>query len=519
MKAILWIVQQVSESNATYVERVRPLGELFALSGIATTITTYDQVARDLINPNRALNGEFNLVVATKPARVVDYLVLDAISESHHASKIVIDVNDDYLPKPQDIRDRFEHTEESRVTLNALSVGYHFRNVWAATPEIFRRYSKIPRTSIMEIMDIPYRQSCSRLDYANLQTTRNVKIVWFGIADNPHYSAGLDVLLEGRNKLRDLTIRLLQSGFDPEVVVLTNLDHVSSAALNLLRETFSRITFRDWNPDSFNEILRECQIAYLPRGGSVFNCGKGLNRVFTAIASGHLVLTGGSKSVRSDRFPLTAVVDSPEDIVRLLIDGNRFVAIEASVESLNRMRIQNSVEIHDSVLRTWSHGYQVQTPDSLKLITTDRVNVNWIKFARKWGWVVIGAPNSEGPTLDVEIRMLSDRRGVSRLEFRQTRYAKRLNDQTLSRLAGLEVGCEHTGIDHWQSSHTSAPSHFSRLEVGLVNRLAQIEPTALVSAHSVGIARISELPSLLDCYQKFRQESRQKVLEVLGRQV
>lgn len=519
MKAILWIVQQVSESNATFVERVRPLSELFALSGIATTIKTYDQVARDLIDRNRELADEFDLVIATKPAHVVDYCVLDAISEFHHSSKIVIDVNDDYLPKPRDIQDRFDYTAESRVTLNALSVGYYFRNVWASTPEIFRRYSKIPGTSIMEIMDIPYRQSRSRLDDSSPRPVRNVKIVWFGIADNPYYSAGIDVLLEGRSKLRDLTIRLLQSGFDPEVVVLTNIDHVSSAALNLLRETFSRITFRDWNPDSFNEILMECQIAYLPRGRSVFNCGKGLNRVFTAIAAGNLVFTGGSRSELSDRFPLIAVVDSPEDIVQKLLDGSRSAAVRASVESLNRIRIQKSVEIHDSVLRTWSDGYQVQTPNSLKLITTDRVKVDWIKLARKWGWIICGAPNSGGPTLDVETRMLPDRHGLLRLEVRRTSYAKRLNDQTLCRLARLEVGCEDTGIDSWQAAHASAPSHFSRLEMELLNRLAQVEPTALVATHSVGLARISELPSLFDCYQKFHQELRLSMLDVTGCQV
>ncbi len=139
--------------------------------------------------------------------------------------------------------------------------------------------------------------------------SRTLRVLWFGIGNNPHFSVGLSDLCNYGHVLRELE----RAPWRVELTVLTNRRALTADILTRLARIGVATRIEIWSEAREAELLGATTLAFLPVNAQRFSTTKSLNRAVTALTAGAQVLSVG--------FPLYADLDP-----FLYRDGDAFLA-------------------------------------------------------------------------------------------------------------------------------------------------------------------------------------------------
>lgn len=200
-----------------------------------------------------------------------------------------VDLFDDYFSQLSDVR--FQHLRNWLSNMAELADFYV-----CSTPrmaEIASHY--MPGTPGLIVNDpvegIDHDRLRDELQWKRDDALRNrrLKILWFGIGDNPSFPVGLEDLAAQADQLRAFE----QRGFTVQLTVLTNERSLNKRGLALLSRLGLSINLKTWSVEAEQIALSENLLSYLPVNSQPFSVAKSLNRAVTALAGGTQLLSVG----------------------------------------------------------------------------------------------------------------------------------------------------------------------------------------------------------------------------------
>ena len=196
--------------------------------------------------------------------------------------RVALDLFDDYFSMPSTRMQRFRRW--------LADMGRAVHRVSVSTPALAERVAPHFTEPPVVIADpapaMDAQRLACRLDRRSLDPHR-LSLLWFGIASNPYFEAGLADLATFAGELADPFSR-------HRLTVLTNAAAAGDAALCALASAPVDIVLREWSLAGEAEALRDHDVAVLPVGEGAFNTAKSLNRATTAICAGAQVLSLGA---------------------------------------------------------------------------------------------------------------------------------------------------------------------------------------------------------------------------------
>lgn len=163
---------------------------------------------------------------------------------------------------------------------------------------------------------------------AEVLATRSLRVLWFGVGDNPYFPVGLRDLVAFGGELD----RLNRDGWSAELKVLTNTRSLSVAGLNLIKRLPIPFMIEEWTPQAEERELAESQICFLPVNGQEFSRMKSLNRAVTALVAGCQVLSGGYPLYE----PLSSFIYSSASAILRDLENRSLVVREETVPALTK---------------------------------------------------------------------------------------------------------------------------------------------------------------------------------------
>ena len=165
--------------------------------------------------------------------------------------------------------------------------------------------------------------------------SRTLRVLWFGIGNNPHFSVGLSDLRNYGHVLRELE----RAPWRVELTVLTNRRALTADILTRLARIGVATRIEIWSEAREAELLGATTLAFLPVNAQRFSTTKSLNRAVTALTAGAQVLSVG--------FPLYADLDP-----FLYRDGDAFLAdLEAARLRLRAATLPSAARLRPKRLR------------------------------------------------------------------------------------------------------------------------------------------------------------------------
>lgn len=121
------------------------------------------------------------------------------------------------------------------------------------------------------------------------QGSHTLRVLWFGIGDNPYFPVGIHDLVAFGGELTGLS----RMGWSAELTILTNTRALSVDGLNQIRRLPLPVTIEEWSPEREQSELMQSHVSFLPVNGQQFSRMKSLNRAATALVAGCQVLSCG----------------------------------------------------------------------------------------------------------------------------------------------------------------------------------------------------------------------------------
>lgn len=200
-----------------------------------------------------------------------------------------IDIFDDYFTQRSDTRLR-----QYRTWLRTMGGLIDF--ALCSTPRLEGVLNRLlPAVPVAVIADPSQAYDPRRVAFfagrksAEAQETRHLRVLWFGIGDNPYFPVGIRDLVAFGGELS----RLNRRGWSAELTVLTNLRALTPDGLNLLRRLPIPYAIEEWTPEREVAALERHHVCFLPVNGQDFSRMKSLNRAVTALVAGCQVLAVG----------------------------------------------------------------------------------------------------------------------------------------------------------------------------------------------------------------------------------
>jgi|694.fasta_scaffold23559_7 hypothetical protein len=119
--------------------------------------------------------------------------------------------------------------------------------------------------------------------------TKQLKIVWFGIGDNPYFEVGIRDLYAYSNSLLRMRGLVEEISFN----ILTNKRALDPNNLPLIAHLPIRTELSLWSESSETAALKEADIAFMPVSHQKFSVVKSNNRCMTALTYGCQVISTG----------------------------------------------------------------------------------------------------------------------------------------------------------------------------------------------------------------------------------
>lgn len=201
--------------------------------------------------------------------------------------RVGVDIFDDYFSQLSDAR-----LLRFRNWLSQLLD--HCQFVLCSTPALSRvveTYRKLPVHVLSDPADTIDEHRVANLLADKLRQARDAKtirLVWFGLGDNPYFKVGL-------SDLAGYCAYLTSLGDDATVdlTVLTNERSLSSEGLAKIGQLPVRTSIELWSEERERELLSEAFACFLPVNAQRFSVAKSLNRAVTALGAGCQVLSVG----------------------------------------------------------------------------------------------------------------------------------------------------------------------------------------------------------------------------------
>jgi len=124
---------------------------------------------------------------------------------------------------------------------------------------------------------------------ARMRDERKLRLVWFGVGDNPFFKVGLSDLAAFGGMLGTLR----QNGMDVELTVLTNARSLDADGLALIGKLPVRTMIHEWSEERERKTLAGAFACFLPVNSGAFSAAKSLNRAVTALSAGCQVISAG----------------------------------------------------------------------------------------------------------------------------------------------------------------------------------------------------------------------------------
>ena len=203
--------------------------------------------------------------------------------------RIGIDLFDDYFSQSRD--SRLTHLRQWLRT-----IGGFLDFVVCSTPRLHHMagqfFPDLPRLVMNDPFSGMDAECVGRLCQKKVeraQSTRTLKIGWFGMGDNPYFQVGLQDLITFSSALN----RFQELGYGIELTILTNKRALVAPTLEALRWLAIPYTLDDWSEEKEQKQIADSDACFLPVNGQLFSIAKSLNRAITTLTGGAQVLSSG----------------------------------------------------------------------------------------------------------------------------------------------------------------------------------------------------------------------------------
>ncbi|HSW07418.1 hypothetical protein [Aquabacterium sp.] len=277
---IYWVVTDPSPSHAGLRIRVQPSVAALVRRGVPAEVISQADLAQRL--DEVAANAR--AVVLAKPNDSVSQLLLQALLARQ--VPVAVDVFDNYLGWSPGTEARQLHWHWLRSLRDASLV-------IAGTPYlegVIRTLRDGPTVLLPDPLPVPL------LDEAQSQAVREkwplggrLELLWFGLAANPFFHAGLESLHESLPRLVALRERL-DTACELQLTICSNRGPAVEAVLAALRRHGLAGRFIDWSETVCADLLARSHGVLLPSNLSGFSVSKGHNRCSDALLRDTLVL-------------------------------------------------------------------------------------------------------------------------------------------------------------------------------------------------------------------------------------
>jgi hypothetical protein len=260
-----------------YKRLIDPLSKL----GINLRLAAIDDMEAEL-------ESNIDILLISKVMDCRSYLLAKYYSSK--GVRIGLDLFDDYFSQKD--RTAFRHLQ---YWLSRMQTVIAF--ALCSTPAM-HEISKVYLSSVPTyLLQDPAERLPSHTEFSNDLTqkisnaisNKEIKVVWFGIGDNPHFDVGLQDLVANS----DLIARLSRSGYSVHLTILTNERSLTERNIHMLSRLSTSYKVLLWSVDVELEVLQQSLIAFLPVGFQRFSRAKSTNRCTTALTRGCQVLTTG----------------------------------------------------------------------------------------------------------------------------------------------------------------------------------------------------------------------------------
>lgn len=160
------------------------------------------------------------------------------------------------------------------------------------------------------------------------KTTKTIKVLWFGIGDNPYFSLGLDDLYHYLDFLHPTN-----HTYKIHLTILTNQRALTLENLQKIQKSSIAFEIHEWSESLEKKYLKESLVSFLPVNHQPFSQAKSLNRAITTLCLGNQVLSCGYPLYRQLNDYIYHQID---DIITDL-DNNELKLTEKHYPLLNKL--------------------------------------------------------------------------------------------------------------------------------------------------------------------------------------
>jgi hypothetical protein len=206
------------------------------------------------------------------------------------AGKIVgQDLFDDYFSQTADPRlQRYRDWMRDMAAVTDFAI--------CSTPrmaEVVRSYLPGVRVSVVEdpVVGFDATEAAALADEKvnQARASRVLRIVWFGIGDNPLFPVGLTDLAACEPEFAVME----RLGWAVHLTIVTNMRAFEGTGAEALRQLSVSFDVVEWSEETEGQALAAAAIAIIPVNGQSFSRAKSLNRALTALRAGCQVLSTG----------------------------------------------------------------------------------------------------------------------------------------------------------------------------------------------------------------------------------
>jgi hypothetical protein len=274
---IIWVLEQISESNAGYKVRTKPITDALNNYGFSIDIIQLS----DFIANYQTLKSSYEIVVFSKLYKDIALLLASDLKKS--GKILVLDLFDNYLTySPSSLA---RGLQRRMATIVSLANG-----VIASTENMKQIVQKLGHQNVVHIGD-PIQPNLNGDQFLNkwYSSSNELIFTWFGISGNPFYNAGLMDLIESVRRIANL-FRQLEPIYQCRLVICTNNNPEIVRVLEVMRSHSIPTSFQLWEVETFETLMSQTHCVLIPTNKTPFVMAKTHNRASTALMSGCLVL-------------------------------------------------------------------------------------------------------------------------------------------------------------------------------------------------------------------------------------
>ncbi|WP_417682189.1 hypothetical protein [Roseibium sp.] len=196
--------------------------------------------------------------------------------------------------------DWFSHATDSRFTRYRSWLGHFLKLanfVLAASGRIRGVMEAFGSTLPFHVINDPFApdfsparliETLNRKQDEVVRTGR-IRVLWFGIGDNPHFPVGLQDLVA----FSDMLAEMRERGLEIRLDILTNRRAMTPERLEMLKRLPVPYELSTWSVQRERDMLNASTASFLPVNYQAFSITKSLNRAVTALCAGSQVLSAG----------------------------------------------------------------------------------------------------------------------------------------------------------------------------------------------------------------------------------